>query len=252
MLRTRGALYPRHHSLAVLVVVLVMAAATVACDSEKPKSGSAPSTAAPAGTPETAHEPEIVSLAPSDSPGPDVDRLVLSWKPMADIDRFVLCETVPPHGTECEDLLDLSESTVTVPGPTKDGPSSGTWLKYLWLQSCGERECSRPPTAAGAIAHRVAYGSDAWNFVVIVRKLERDQIEVTLGNASQERADTSTLIARTPGGSEIAHCEDLAPGEWCGPFEGTLLSNELVAEQIYRDVGVTVKFPIMPSTTAPQ
>ena len=56
--------------------------------------------------------------------------------------------------------MGVSEATVTVPGPTDDPQANGTWLKYLWLQSCGERECSRPPTAAGAIAHRVVYGTN--------------------------------------------------------------------------------------------
>jgi hypothetical protein len=230
----------------VILAALVAAAnaASVACDSGKPEPGPATTTVVPA--------PEVISLAPSSSAAAEVHELVLSWKPIADIDRFVLCETVPPYGTTCEDKVGVSEAAVTAAGPIDDPQASGVWLQYLWLQSCGERECSRPPTAAGTIAHRVAYGANAWNFIVVVRRLERYEVEVALANASQGTPKSSTLIARTPGGSEIARCENVATGEWCGPFEGTLLSNDIVAEQIYGDLGVTVEFPVMPSTTAPE
>jgi hypothetical protein len=256
MLKTHGATCARERPLALLIIFAGLAAAAVAamvaCESEEPEMGPASTTTVAPSTPKAVPEPEVLSLAPSDSAAAEMDELVLSWKPISGIDRFVLCETVPPRGTECEEQLGASEAIVSVAGPTDDPHATGTWLKYLWLQSCGESECSRPPTQAGAIAHRVVYGVDAWNFIVVVRRLERDQVEVTLANASQGRSDTSTLIARTPGGFEIARCKKVAPGEWCGPFEGTLLSNEIVAEQIYGDVGVTVEFPLMPSTTAPQ
>lgn len=255
MFKVRGAASARRLPLALLIVFAAVAAAAatmVGCKSEEPENGLTLTTAAAPGIPEALPAPEILSLAPSDSPAADVHELVLSWKPIPGIDRFALCQTVPPRGTDCEAHLGVSEVTVTVPGPTSDSQATGTWLKYLWLQSCGESECSRPPTAAGAIAHRVGYGTNFWNFIVVVRRLERDQVEVALANASQGRSDTSTLIARTPGGLEIARCKNVAPGEWCGPFEGTLLSNEIAAEQIYGDVGVTVEFPLMPSTTAPE
>jgi hypothetical protein len=237
-------------AVAILVMALaVAAAAMVGCASEGPEIGATPTTAA---APGALPEPKVLSLAPSEAAAADVHELVLSWQPISGIDRFVLCETVPPHGTDCEEHVGVSQATVTVAGPTDDPEAAGVWLKYLWLQSCGERECSRPPTPAGAIAHRVAHGTSAWNFIVVVQRLERDQVEVTLANASQEKSDTSTLIARTPGGSEIARCKDVASGEWCGPFEGTLLSNEIVAEQVYREGSVTVRLPVMPSTTAPE
>jgi len=251
-----GAVCARGRLLALRIMFAALAAAAAAtmvgCESQEPELGPTTSTAAAPGSPEGLPEPEILSLAPSDSAAADVHELVLSWQPMSGIDRFVLCETVPPHGTDCEEHLGVSEATVTVAGPTDDPQATGAWRKYLWLQSCGERECSRPPTPAGAITHRVAYGTSAWNFIVVVRRLERDQVEVSLANASRGRSETSTLIARTPGGSEIARCEGVASGEWCGPFEGTLLSNEIVAEQIYGGVGVTAKLPVMPSTTAPE
>jgi len=256
MFKVHAAACVRGCPLALVIIFAALAAAAAAamvgCASEEPEIGPTPTTADAAGTPEAPPEPQVLSLAPSDSAVADVHELVLSWQPMSGIDRFVLCETVPPHGTDCEEHLGVSEATVTVAGPTDDPQATGVWRKYLWLQSCGERECSRPPTPAGAIAHRVAYGTSAWNFIVVVRRLERDQVEVALANASQRRSETSTLIARTPGGSEIARCEDVASGEWCGPFEGTLLSNEIVAEQVYGEVGVTAKLPVMPSTTAPE
>jgi hypothetical protein len=243
MLKIHSATYARRRLLALLVFRGLAAGAVVAmvaCGSGGPKPGSAPGAAVP--------EPEVLSLAPSAG---DVHELVLSWKPIAGIDRFVLCETVPPYGTTCEEHLGVSEATVTVPGPTADSQVTGTWLKYLWLQSCTERECSRPPTPAGAIAHRVVYGTSAWNFIVIVRKLERGQVEVALSNASEE-PKVSTLIARTSSGSEIGRCEDVAPGQWCGPLQAGLLTNEIVAEQVYGYAGATVELPVMPSTTAAQ
>lgn len=246
MLKIRRSMRAPGRSLALVVIFVALASAValamVACESRGSEPGPAPATAVP--------EPEVLALASSGSAG-QIHNLVLSWKPMPGIGRFVLCETVPPQGTECKEYVGASEATVTVAGPTDDPQTSGVWLQYLWLQSCGERECSRPPTAAGAIAHRVAYGTNAWNFIVVVRRLERYEVEVTLANASQGTPKSSTLIARTPGGSEIARCENVASGEWCGPFEGTLLSNDIVAEQIYGDLGVTVEFPVMPSTTAP-
>jgi hypothetical protein len=244
MLKIHSATYAWRRLLTLLILAGLAAAALVAmvaCGSGGPKPGSAPSAAVP--------EPEVLSLAPSAG---DVHELVLSWKPIAGIDRFVLCETVPPYGTTCEEQVGVSETTVTVPGPTADPQATGTWLKYLWLQSCGERQCSSPPTPAGAIAHRVVYGTSAWNFIVIVRKLERGQVEVTLSNASQEGPKVSTLIARTSSGSEIGRCDDVASGQWCGPLQAGLLTNEIVAEQIYGHVGATVELPVMPSTTAPQ
>jgi hypothetical protein len=242
----------RHGTACAIIsatLATVAAAAMVGCESEEPEIGPATITAA-AGTPEAPPEPEVLSLAPSESATADVHELVLSWQPISGIDRFVICETVPPQGTDCEEHVGVSQATVTVAGPTDDPEATGVWLKYLWLQSCGERECSRPPTPAGAIAHRVAYGTSAWNFIVVVRRLERDQVEVAMANASRGRSDTSTLVARTPGGSEIGRCEDVASGEWCGPFEATLLSNEIVAEQIYGEANVTVQFAVMPSSTA--
>ena len=229
-------------ALAVLVAVAV--AATVACGSQEAGLSPAQGTAASSG-------PEILSLAPSKSPGGGANELVLSWKPIPGIDRFVLCETVPPYGTECQDHIGVSEATVTLPGTTDDPQASGTWLKYLWLQACTARECSSPPIAAGAIARRIAYGPNGWNFTVLVRRLEAGRVEVALGNASQGPPKTSTLIARAPGGSELARCDALTSGEWCGPFEAALLSNDIAAEQIYGDVGLTVEFPVVPSTTAP-
>lgn len=256
MFKTHGTTHDRGRALCLLIifaaVTVVAAAMVVGCESEEPEISPTPTTAGTPSTPEALPEPEILSLMPSDSTAADVHELVLSWQPISGIERFVLCETIPPHGTDCEERLDVSEATITVAGPSDDPEATGTWLKYLWLQACGERECSKPPVPAGAIAHRVAYGTSAWNFIVVVRRLERDQVEVTLGNASEGRTETSTLIARTPGGSEIARCEEVASGEWCGPFEGTLLSNEIVAEQVYEEVGVTVEFPLMPSTTAPE
>ena len=256
MFKTHGTTLARGRALALLTIFAGLAAAAVAamvaCESEEAEVGFAPTASAAQGTSEAEPTPEILSLAPSGSAATEMRELVLAWKPMAGIDRFVLCETAPPRGTECEERLGVSEATVTVPGPADDRQTTGTWLKYLWLQSCGEHECSRPPTAAGAIAHRIAYGTNFWNFIVVVRRLERNEVEVALANASQGRYDTSTLIARTPDGLEIARCKNVAPGEWCGPFQGTLMSNEIAAEQIYGDVGVTVEFPLMPSTTAPQ
>jgi len=248
MLKIRRSMRAPGRSLVLLVIFVALASAValamVACESRESEPGPATTTVVPA--------PEVISLAPPSSAAAEVHELVLSWKPMSGIDRFVLCETVPPQGTECEEHLGVSEAALTVAGPTADPQTSGVWLQYLWLQSCGERECSKPPTAAGAIAHRVAYGTNAWNFVVVVRRLERYEVEVALANASQGTPKVSTLIARAPGGSEIARCENVASGEWCGPFEGTLLSNDIVAEQIYGDLGVTVEFPVVPSTTAPE
>ena len=245
MPRAQGATWRQGHSLAFAIIVTVLASAavttTVACGSVGSKPGSAPDSAVP--------EPEVLSLAPSTG---DVHELVLSWKPMTGIERFVLCETVPPNGTTCEEHRGVSQVTVAVPGPTDDPNANGTWLKYLWLQSCTERECSRPSTPAGAIAHRVAYGTNRWNFVVAVRRLEGSQVEVALANASQGTSRTSTLIARLPNGSEVARGEDVAPGEWYGPVQSALLSNEIVGEQVYGDAGVTVEFPVMPSSTAPE
>jgi hypothetical protein len=247
VLNIRGATCARGRFLVLLIIFAALAAATaastVACEPKEPETSPAPMTEGPP-------PPHVLSLVPSNAGAADPRRLVLSWEPMSGIDRFVLCQTVPPHGTECEELRGVSEAAVTIPGPTNDPQATGTWLKYLWLQSCGESECSRPPTAAGAIAHRVVYGTNAWNFVVVIRRLERSQVEVVLANASQEQPATSTLILRTPAGSEIARCEDVASGEWCGLLQGALLSNEVVAEQIYGDVGATVEFPVMPSTTA--
>jgi hypothetical protein len=188
-------------------------------------------------------------LAPSAG---DVHELVLSWKPIEGIDRFVLCETVPPYGTTCEEHLGVSEATVSVPGPTADPHVTGVWLKYLWLQACGERQCSSPATPAGAIARRVVYGTSSWNFIVVVRKLERGQVEVALGNASEGAPKVSTLIARIFRGAEIGRCEDVAPGQWCGPLQTGLLTNEIAAEQIYDHHSATVELPVMPSTTAPE
>lgn len=254
MFKVHGAACARGCLSALLIVFAALAAAAAAamvgCESEEAEIGATSATAAAPGTLEALPEPQVLSLAPSDSAAADVHELVLSWQPISGIDRFVLCETVPPHGTDCEEHLGVTEATITVAGPTDDPEATGAWRKYLWLQSCGERECSRPPTPAGAITHRVGYGTGTWNFIVVVRRLERDQVEVTLANASRGRSDTSTLIARTPGGSEIARCEGVASGEWCGPFEGTLLSNEIVAEQLYGEVGVTARLPVMPRTTA--
>jgi len=245
MFKTHSATCARRCPSALFVVFAALAAAAagamVACGGGEPEVGPAPTAVTPG--------PEILSLAPSTG---DVHKLVLSWKPMAGTERFVLCETVPPQGTECKDLLQVSQAAVAVPGPTDDPEAMGAWFKYLWLQSCTERECSRPPTPAGAIAHEVVYGTHAWNLIVVVRRLEGSRVEVALANATRGSSEACTLIARAPGGSEIARCEDVAPGEWCGPFEGALLSNEIVAEQVYRDLGVTLKFPIMPSTTAPE
>ena len=236
-------------TLGILLAALVAAATMLGCQSHKPETS--PGSAA-LGTIEALPEPEVLSLAPLEPPAADASEIALSWKPISGIQRFVLCETVPPYGTDCQDHMDVSEAIVTVPRPTDDAQATGTWLKYLWLQSCRERECSKPPTAAGAIAHRIVYGANAWNFVVVVRRLERYEVEVALANASRGTSETSTLIARTPDGSEIARCENVAPGQWCGPFEGSLLSNDIVAEQIYRDVGATLEFPVMPSTTGPE
>jgi hypothetical protein len=244
MLRIHSATYARRRLLSLLIFAALASAtvgAMVACGGGEPEVGPAPTPVAPA--------PEILSLAPSTG---DVNELVLSWKPIAGIDRFVLCETVPPYGTTCEERLGVSETTITIPGPTTDPQATGVWLKYVWLQSCGERECSRPPTPAGAIAHRVVYGTSEWNVIAIARRLEGGQVEVVLSNASQDGPKVSTLVARTSGGSEIGRCENVASGEWCGPFEGTLLSNEMVAEQVYGDVSVSVEFGVMPTTTAPE
>jgi hypothetical protein len=179
-----------------------------------------------------------------------VHELVLSWKPIPGIDRFVLCQTVPPQGTECEQHVGVSRATVTVPGPTDDPNATGTWLKYLWLQSCGEQECSKPATPAGTIVHRVVYGTKAWNLIVVIRRLTGSQVEVAAANATQGGSEASTLILSTPGGSEVARCESVARGEWCGPLQSVLILNEVVAEQIYRGIGTSVVFPVMPSTTA--
>lgn len=237
---------PRH-SFRLLVVVaafIVAAAASVtSCGSEETDVG-------PDGTSTGPAEPEIVSLAPEESAGAHTEKLILAWKPAPGIDRYVLCETVPPSGTECKEHLGASEATVLAPGPVDDPLASGTWLKYVWLQACGARECSRPPTAAGAIARRVAYGADAWNFIVVVRRLDSGRVEVALANATQGPTKTSTLIARAPAGSDIVRCDAVASGEWCGPFEGALLSNDIAVEQIYSNIGVTVEFPVMPSSTA--
>jgi hypothetical protein len=244
MARIHSATYAWRRILVLLIfaaLASVTVGATAACGGGGPEVGPAATPVAPA--------PEILSLAPSTG---DVHELVLSWKPIAGIDRFILCETVPPYGTTCEERLGVSETTITIPGPTADPQATGVWLKYLWLQSCGERECSRPPTPAGAIAHRVAYGTSEWNLIAIARRLEGGQVEVALSNASQGGPKVFTLIARTPGGSEIGRCENVASGEWCGPFEGTLLSNEIVADEVYGDVGVSVEFALMPATTAPQ
>ena len=232
---------------AALVVII----ATLAAVAAVPMIACGPRAEAP-GSPETPPQPEVLSLTPSGFPMPGVHELILAWKPMSEIDRFVLCETIPPHGTDCEEHRGASEATVTAAGPTDDPQAAGLWLKYLWLQSCWERECSRPPTAAGAIAHQVGDGTAASNFIAAVRRLESYQVEVTLVNASQEASMTSTLIARSPTGPEIARCESVAPGEWCGPFRGALLSNDIVAEQIYGDVVVTTSFAVLPSTTAPE
>jgi hypothetical protein len=244
MLKIHSATYAWRRLLILLIFAGLAATAVlgmVACGSGGPKPGSATGAAV--------QEPEVLSLAPSAG---DVHELVLSWKPIAGIDRFVLCETVPPYGTTCEEHRGVSEATVTVPGPTADPQATGTWLKYLWLQACGEGQCSSPPTPAGAIAHRVFQGTSAWNFIVIVRKLERGQVEVALGNASPEGPKMSALIARTSSGSEIGRCADVAPGQWCGPLQAGLLTNEIIAEETYGQVTVTVDLPVMPSTTAPQ
>lgn len=241
---------PRRASPLLMVIAVLVAAAAagmLGCESEK--AGPADTSA---GVSEAPAEPEILSLAPAESAGKDAQELVLAWKPVPGVERYVLCETVPPYGTECREHLGVSETTVLVPGPTGEPLATGTWLKYVWLQACGPRHCSSPPTAAGAIAHRVAYGTDAWNFIVVARRLESGRVEVALANASQGATKTSTLLARAPGGSEIARCDAVASGRWCGPFEGALLSNDIAAEQIYLDMGVTVEFPVMPSTTAPQ
>ena len=214
--------------------------------------GTPPATTPASGTSEIVPSPEVLSLTPLDSAGPNMQALVLSWKPIPGISRFVLCETVPPQGTKCEEIGDVSETLITVAGPSEDSPATGTWLKYLWLQSCGERQCSSPPTPAGAIVHRIAYGANAWNFIVVVRRLAGDQIEVILGNASLGQPKASTLVARIPGGSEIARCADVASGDWCGPFQGALLTNEIAAAQVYEGIAATVEFPVLPSTTAPQ
>jgi hypothetical protein len=247
MLKTHGTTDARRRFLTLLIFTALASAtvgATIACGGGEPGAGPVPTAVIPA--------PEILSLAPSTG---NVHELVLSWKPIEGIDRFVLCETTPPSGTTCEERLGVSEATVTVPGPTADPQATGTWLKYLWLQSCGESQCSSPPTPAGAIAHRVVYGTPAWNFIVIARKLERGQVEVALSNASEGGPKVSTLIARTSSGSEIGRCEDVLQGRWCGPLQAGLLTNEIVAEQLYSVpihgyVAATVELPVMPSTTA--
>jgi hypothetical protein len=244
MLRVNSATYAWRRLLSVLIWAALSSAtvgAMVACGGGEPEAGPAATPVAPA--------PEILSLAPSTG---DAHEVVLSWKPIAGIDRFVLCETVPPSGTTCEERLGVSDTTITVPGPTTDPKATGVWLKYLWLQSCGERECSRPPTPAGAIAHRVAYGTSEWNLIAIARRLEGGQVEVALSNASEGGRKVFTLVARTPGGSEIGRCENVASGEWCGPFEATLLSNEIVADEVYGKASVSVQFGLMPTTTAPE
>ena len=229
-------------TIAVALVALATAA-SLACERRESETGTAPTTAVP--------EPEVLALAPSGSPA-EVQELLLSWKPISGIDRFVICETTPPLGTRCADQRDVSQATVAVPGPIDDLQATGTWIKYLWLQACGERECSRPPTMAGAIARRVAYGTNAWNFVVVARTLERGQIQVALANASRGDQKTSTLAVRTRDGIEIGRCDDVASGQWCGPFDAFVLSNELEAQQVYAGVGVTLELPIVPVTTAPE
>ncbi len=237
--------------VALMALVTGASAMAVGCDSEQTENNLA-QTAASA-SPDASDRPQVLSLAPLDSPTADMHDLVLSWEPIPDIDRFAICETTPPQGTDCEDHVGVSEASVTVPGPAADPLATGTWLKYLWLQSCDERECSRPPTPAGAIAHRAAFGTNAWNLIVVVRRLEGDQIELFMANASRKETTVpSTLIARTPAGLELGRCEDVAPGDWCGPLTSALLSNDFVAEQVYDGVGLTVEFPVMPSSTGPQ
>lgn len=237
---------PRAPALLLISAALVSAAVatTIACSSEQAHVNSPQTNEAPP-------EPEVLSLTFSESASGDVHELALSWKPVPGIDRFVLCQTVPQHGTDCEQHAGVSQATVLVPGPIDDPQTSGTWLKHLWLQSCGEWRCSRPPTPAGTIAHRVVYGSKAWNSVAIIRRLTGSQVEVTLANASPG-PEASTLILRTPGGSVVARCDNVAPGQWCGPIQGVLLVNEVITEQIYKGVAVTMQFPVLPSTTAPE
>ena len=244
MLKVSHPVYARVRPSALLIGLVALlsgiAAAATACGPGGPDSNGGPP------------PPEVLSLEPSGSPAAGLHELVLSWKPVPGIDRFALCQTVPPLGTECEQHVGVTQATVTMPGPTDDPQVTGTWLKYLWLQSCGDRECSRPPTPAGTIARRVVYGTKGWNLVVVMRRLAGSQVEVALANASQGGPEASTLILRTPGGSEVARCENVAPGEWCGPLQSVLLLNEVIAEQVYRGVGATVQFAVVPSSTAPE
>lgn len=235
--------------LPVAVAVAVLAG-SAGCTSQQPEIVPTKITKATPESLKAPPEPEVLSLAPSNDARTGSD-IILSWRPIPGIVRFAVCETIPPHGTECEDYLGVSSVPVDVPGPIDDPVATGTWLKYLWVQACGERRCSKP-VPAGAIVHRVVYGTDAWNFIMVARRLENAQVEVTLGNASEGTTQSSTLAARTPTGSEIARCVDLSPGEWCGPLHGALESNEIVGEQSYEGIGVTVQFPMMPVTTAPQ
>ena len=131
----------------ILFIALAAASAAmiVGCESQEPEAGPTPTTSAAPATPEAPPDPQVLSLAPSDSAATGVRELILSWKPIPGIDRFVLCETVPPHGTECKEHVGVSEATLTVPGPSSDRQATGTWVKYLWLQACTERECSKPP-----------------------------------------------------------------------------------------------------------
>jgi hypothetical protein len=244
MLKIRRPVYAWGKRSALLIVLLALVSGTAAVVAACGVGGSDTS-----GAP---RPPEVLSLEPSAPSVAGENELVLSWKSVPGIDRFVLCQTVPPRGTQCEQHEGATQAVVTVPGPTDDPKATGTWLKYLWLQACGERECSRPPTTAGTIVHRVVYGTEAWNFIVIVRRLTGSQVEVALANAARDGSQASTLILSTLSGSEVARCENIAPGEWCGPLQSTLLLNEVVAEQIFGGIGASVGFAVTPSTTAPE